>query len=73
MNAFTRVTESPESLNTMPVKDELGIYHVEAPDLPDDVVFPDEVNRYLRDRIKVSIQSFFLKKKPSIFTNAYSI
>lgn len=45
-----------DDLQTLPAKDELRIYNIDVPNIPKDIIFPDEVNRYLRDKIQVKDQ-----------------
>lgn len=51
-DASTDVNDSTGLLKTV---DELSTAQdITAPDIPEDILFPDELNRYLRDRVQAS-------------------
>lgn len=47
-----------EDTQSLPLKDDLSIYTIELPDIPKDLIFPDEINRYFRERIKVRSKTY---------------
>ncbi|KAB0796712.1 hypothetical protein PPYR_10773 [Photinus pyralis] len=38
--------------NTMMVSDDLGLADINIPDIPKDIIFPDDLNKYLRDKVQ---------------------
>lgn len=51
INVTQNATLSATPLN---IFEQLQLSKAKVPDIPDDIVFPDELNRYLRDRVQVS-------------------
>lgn len=65
-----KLSEKPPT-KTLPVSDNLQLLKVFVPDIPKDIIFPDELNRYLRDQIQVSLsEKHFLsaRRNVSVFT-----
>lgn len=49
-------TETRECIEILKAGNELSSAEdITAPDVPEDILFPDELNRYLRDRVQVLI------------------
>lgn len=42
-----------KSKNTLKVCEDLELEKVSVPNLPKDILFPDELNKYLRDQVQV--------------------
>lgn len=38
---------------TLSVQDNLNLLDMDVPDIPENIIFPDELNSYLRDRLQV--------------------
>lgn len=49
--------EEEVTTETLNAGDELlSIQDITAPEIPEDILFPDELNRYLRERIQVYLK-----------------
>lgn len=41
------------SQQTLSISDNLNLLETQIPEIPEDIIFPDELNRYLRDKVQV--------------------
>lgn len=48
------------SASTLAISDDLNLENLCVPNIPDDIVFPNELNNYLRQQVQVTIIIFFI-------------